>query len=94
MADSVTVSACCLCGCDDARVDADQLAAAGLRAHLNHAGGFERVHEQESIGHVLRDGDQAVVAQHEEGLRAEVAHQSRLLVFAQGHAFIVVIAKR
>src|ERR1700728_2735930 len=70
----------------DARIDWHELPAAGLSAHLDHARSLEGVEQQESIRHVLGNGDQAVIAQHEVVLIAEVAHQPRLFVFTQRHA--------
>ena len=54
---------------------------------------LEQVHRQERVGDVAADREQAVVAQHQEGLVAEVGDEARLLVVAQRHAFVVVVAE-
>jgi hypothetical protein len=78
---------------DDERVDLRQLAA-GLRVDLDAAGVLEGVHREEGIGNRLAHDQQAVVAQHQEVGGAQVGLQARLLVVAQGHAFVVVVRQR
>ena len=78
---------------DDGRVHRNQFAAAGLRPNLDRAHGLEQVHVQERVGHRRADGQQTMVAQHQETRVAQVGHQPRLLVVAQRDAFIVVIAQ-
>ena len=84
-------------GAQDLGADLDQIArrqrAAGLGADLHRARRLEDVHRRERRGDVLADGQQAVVAQHEEGLAAEVGDQARLFVVAQRDAFVVVIGR-
>ena len=68
--------------------------AARHGAHLDHAGGLEYVHQQECVGHRGCDGQQAVVAQHQETLVAEVGDEPRFLLGVQRHALVGVVAER
>jgi hypothetical protein len=45
----------------DPRIDGYQLAAACLRAYLDHAGRLEGVHVEKSVRNVLADGQQTVM---------------------------------
>ena len=82
---------------DDRAGNLDQLAAAdraaGLGAELHRAARLEDVHRLERRRHRRADGEQAVVAQDEEGVGAEIGDQARLLLVVQGHAFVVVVAE-
>ena len=82
---------------DDRAGNLDQLAVAdrarGLGAELHGAARLEGVHRLERRRHRRADGEQAVVAQDEEGVRAEIGDQARLLLVVQGHAFVVVVAE-
>src|SRR5256885_2380012 len=78
---------------NDVLRDARELAAARLRQDLDAAGRLQRVHGQHGLGHVAAAGQQAVVAQDEEVAGAQVIDQARLLVVAQGHAFVVVVGQ-
>ncbi len=69
-------------------------AAAGLRPHLRHAGGFQAVHGLERLGHGLAHRQQAVVAQDQVIVAAQVAHQARLFFGVQRQPLVVVIAQR
>ena len=71
----------------------DQFAAAGLRADLDRARRLEVIHRHEGIRRRLADGEQAVVAQDQVRVAAEVAYQPRLLVVVEGRALEVVIAE-
>ena len=73
--------------------DRDQLAAAGLCPHLHRAGSLEQVHGLPRFGHRGAHGQQAVIAQHQVLVLAEVAHQPRLLVLVERETFVVVIAE-
>src|ERR1700761_8371016 len=48
-------------GIDDALLNRDEFAAAGLRANLNGAGGFEGIHQLERLGDGAAHGEQAVI---------------------------------
>ncbi|MNI58857.1 hypothetical protein D3C73_1139880 [compost metagenome] len=52
------------------------------------------MHGLERFGHGLAHGQQAVVAQDQVVVAAQVAHQARLLFGVQRQAFVVVIAQR
>src|SRR6185437_2155888 len=76
---------------EDRLRDRDELRAARLRAHLHLARPLQDVHGEERFGDVLCAREQAVVAQHEVVVRAEVAHEARLLLGIQRHALVVVV---
>src|SRR5688572_3752175 len=78
----------------DSRIDRDQLAAVRLRAHLDHAGCLEDIHEEKRVGYVLADGEQPVITQHQEAAIAEIAHQPWLLVLVECDSFVVVVGER
>ena len=62
-----------------------------LRGQLDFAGFFQVVHAQKRLPHGFANGQQAMVAQHQHRLVAQVLHQPLLLAHVQRHAFIVVI---
>ena len=66
---------------------------ARLRIDLDAAGVFKDVHRQERLGNRLAHGEQAVVAQHQVVRVAQIRLQARLVLVAEGHAFIVVISQ-
>ena len=59
--------------------DGRQLSAAGLGTHLNHAGHFKEVHGDEGVCRRGADRQQAMVAQHQISVGAEVLNEARLL---------------
>ena len=63
-----------------------------LRGQLDFAGFFQVVHAQERLPHGFADGQQAMVAQHQHRLVAQVLHQPLLLAHVQRHALIVVVS--
>ena len=67
--------------------------AAGLRAELDRARRLEQVHVEERRRDARADGQQPVVAQHQEVAVAEVAHQPRLLVVVERDALVVVVGR-
>jgi hypothetical protein len=79
---------------DDLGADVPQRAATASRAHLHHAARLKEVHRDERLRHRAADHQQAVIAQHQEALVAEVPHQARLLVVVQCDSFVVVVRER
>ncbi len=69
-----------------------QFRAAGERRHLRLARALEMHHEVERIVHRRPAHQQAVIAQDHRVVRAEVAHEPRLLVGVERDAFVVVVA--
>ena len=68
-----------------------QRLASGHGLNLDLAGALQDVHVQEGLGDAGSRGQQAVVAQdHETGV-AQICLQARFLVFAQRHAFVIVV---
>ena len=54
---------------------------------------FKRVHECECVGDRGGRGEQAVIAQHQEVLVAEIAHEARFFILVEREALVVVIAE-
>jgi signal transduction histidine kinase len=79
---------------DDARVDRHELASPCLRQHLHLAGPLQVEHREERVGDGRPDREQPMVAQDEPRVFAEIGHEARLLVVAEGDAFVVVVAER
>src|SRR5881397_1588195 len=61
----------------------NELAAPRLRAHLDGARGLEVIHVHERLRHRLPHREQAVVAEDQRVLVAEIRHETRLLVVTQ-----------
>ena len=57
---------------DDRFRDLYEVNAARLRTHLNHARRFQQLHEKKSVGRCGAHGEQAVIAQNEETVGAEI----------------------
>src|SRR5262245_37070968 len=73
-------------GLDDVLADWDQLAAAGLGAHLDRAARFQVIYRHEGVGDGLADGEETVIAEDQRRVLAEVVHEARLLVVVEGRA--------
>jgi hypothetical protein len=61
--------------------------------HLDRAGGFQVVHRDERVRHGLSHRQEAVIAEDERGVAAEIRDQARLLVITERRAFEVVVAE-
>ena len=77
---------------DGLRRDAAHAGAVAERGDLDLAGPLQRVYQVEGFARGAARGEQTVVAQDQDRMRAEVANQPLLLVHADGDALEVVIA--